>query len=271
MVLHGTFNGPVDLSQVRFEDFAHLRDAEFGSDVCLRDAAFEFQAFLHESTIEGAIDARNATFEHFQFAATVSGDVDFSGARFGMRGLFARTEIDGTALFDDASFAGNPDFSDSRFKDRVLFANTEFLVEPSFDGTQFAVDPDLDAATYPQYSSTDLSYRRQNIVVVREKLQNAGETLSVDVLTGDVVIPVSATGLLNPSTDLQKQSRRHFERLSTLTGTAYSIDRSNSLVRQRPNSETTCTRDSCLGSRSINPRTMPPRLLTPRDSLVRFD
>mgnify|MGYP000462914337 CR=1 FL=1 len=197
------FGGTVTFEGATFDGLTHLRDAEFGADLILRDCDFGPQSFLHGSVIKGDCDAANASFNHFQFGATVHGGIDFRRCQFDSRAIFKRSEVGGTAHFDDASFAGNPDFSDSRFKDSTSFDNTEFLVQPTFDGTRFAREPDLEAASYPGTGSREIPERRRNMVVARpEDLRNSGLTVPGEAVTTDVILPKSAIGLTEPDTRL---------------------------------------------------------------------
>ncbi|MXV63817.1 hypothetical protein GS429_17460 [Natronorubrum sp. JWXQ-INN-674] len=194
---HGQFEGPVTFAGTRASDFVHLRDADFGNDLSLENVTFEHQSFLHGSTIDGTVDATGATFDHFQFSATVTGDTDFRNVRFDGQGIFRNSEFGGQAHFDNASFAGGPDFTDCRFKREASFDGTEFLVEPTFEDARFAVDPDLKAASYPQSSSRNLSDHRRTMIVARpEELLNKGVMIPIEAVTEDVVVPAAATDLL---------------------------------------------------------------------------
>jgi uncharacterized protein YjbI with pentapeptide repeats len=200
------FGKSVDFSGARFDDFAHLRSAEFNGDLTLRECDFNGQSFIHGSTIQGSCKAVDANFSHFQFGATVNGDIDFSGCQFDKAAIFSRSEVGGDAVFDNASFAGNPDFSDSTFKNEMSFENTEFLVEPTFEGTRFTNEPNFETASYPASSQQNLSERRRmNMIVARpEKLQHSGLTLPVEALNGDITVPIHSKPLLEPNEDLSR-------------------------------------------------------------------
>ncbi|MFC7236646.1 pentapeptide repeat-containing protein [Halosegnis marinus] len=195
--------GDTTLAGTRTTGHTHLRDATFGGDLILRDVEFESQSYLHGSTIEGNVDATGAHFEHFQFSATVNGEVSFADALFDARAHFTNSEITGDATFERASFAGTPDFSDSRFKSGISFDETEFLVEPVFDGTRFAVSPDFESATFPLESSTGVLDQRETLIVARpDELSHRGVTLPIDSITGDPQLPDGAATLVHPDTDL---------------------------------------------------------------------
>lgn len=186
-----------DFSGATFRDMAHLRDATFETDLILRNVSTTGQAFLHQSTIHGDCDCSDATFEHFQFSATVHGKTDFSRARFVEKALFMKSEFGDRVWFDEASFAGHPDFTDARFTGETTFDDTEFLVEPTFEGTRFAVDPNLDTATYPTDASVDLTERRKSMILAHpETLQYEGEQLPAAALTGDFVVPAGVSHLV---------------------------------------------------------------------------
>jgi len=204
--VHATFGGSVDLSNTRFGDFAHLREAEFGGDLIISECDFNGQSFIFGSTIGGNCNAANTSFSHFQFGATVSGDIDFSGCRFDESAHFSKSEIGGNAVFDNASFAGNPDFSESSFNRETSFENTEFLVDPTFEGTRFANEPNFENASYPAPSRRNISDRRRmDLVVARpEKLRNSGLTIPTDALSGSVAIPMHSESLVKPDKELRR-------------------------------------------------------------------
>jgi len=204
--VYGTFGGSVDLSNTRFEDFAHLREAEFNGNLIIKECHFNGQSFVFGSTIGGNCNAMNTAFSHFQFGATVEGDIDFSGCQFDESAYFSKSEVGGDAMFDNASFAGNPDFSKSIFKSETSFENTEFLVDPTFEGTEFANEPNFEAASYPDSSRQNLSKRRRmDLVVARpEKLQNSGLTISTETLTGNITIPMHSKSLVEPNKELTR-------------------------------------------------------------------
>ncbi|WP_139173668.1 pentapeptide repeat-containing protein [Natrialba sp. SSL1] len=193
---YGTFEGAVDFEEARFEDLTHLRDATFGSDVVVRNACSTSQLFFHGSTIDGDIDARGATIDHFQFGAELAGDADFRSVQFDAQAVFRHTEFGGTARFDSASFAGDPDFTGCQFLSDVSFDETEFLVRPTFDDARFAVEPDLDAADF----SRSVEGAEGPLIVARpEELDNVGTTVPLDALSGDIVVPAQAARLIEPN------------------------------------------------------------------------
>ncbi|MWV40569.1 pentapeptide repeat-containing protein [Natrialba sp. INN-245] len=193
---YGDFEGTVDFKGARFEGLTHLRDATFGSDVVVRNTCSTSQLFFHGSTIDGDVDAREATIDHFQFGAELGGDADFRSVRFDGQAVFRRTEFGGTARFDSASFAGEPDFTGCQFLSEVSFDETEFLVSPSFDDVRFAIEPDLDVADLSRSVEAD----EGPLIVARpEELDNVGTTVPLDALSGDIVIPAQAARLIEPN------------------------------------------------------------------------
>lgn len=194
---YATISGDATFESATFHEFVHLRDATFERNLSLVEAETTHQAFLHGSTIHGDFTAANATFNHFQFSATVHGDADFEGARFDEGGIFSNSEFGGTTTFDHASFAGGPDFSDARFTGPTSFHETEFLVEPTFDETRFAIEPDLEAARYPTPASRNLDDLRKSMILARpETLQHAGFEIETTALTDEIVIPAKTSPLV---------------------------------------------------------------------------
>lgn len=209
---YGHFEGTVDFESARFEGLTHLRDATFGSDVIIRNAHSTSQLFFHGSTIGGDVDARRAMIDHFQFSAELTGDADFRSVRFDAQAVFRHTEFGGTAWFDSASFAGEPDFTGCQFLSDVSFDETEFLVSPTFEETRFAVEPNLDAADFSRSVAVD----EGPLIMARpEELDNAGTTIPLDALSGDIVIPAQTARLIEPDV----------ARMKALAAALESIDR----------------------------------------------
>ncbi|SFT09050.1 pentapeptide repeat-containing protein [Halostagnicola kamekurae] len=193
---YGHFDGIIDFDSAQFEDLTHLRDATFGGDVVVRNACSTSQLFFHGSTIQGDVDAREATIDHFQFGAELAGDADFRSVQFDAQAVFRGTEFGGATRFDAASFAGEADFTDCQFLSNVSFDGTEFLVSPTFEDTRFVVEPDLDTADFSRTVEGD----EGPLIVARlEELDNTGTTVPIDALSGDIVIPAQAARLLEPN------------------------------------------------------------------------
>ena len=202
---HATINGRSDFSQATFHGMSHLRDASFDDDLKLRSVKATGQFFLHGSTIGGEYDCTNASFEHFQFSATVRGKADFSNAEFVEKGIFKSSTFNDRVWFDGVSFAGHPDFSDTRFTGKVTFDDAEFLVDPTFENTRFAVDPDLSAANYPLAEDIDLADRRERMILAHpDTLKREGESFPVDELAGEFAIPAATTHLVDNDPILTK-------------------------------------------------------------------
>lgn len=202
---HATINEMSDFSQATFHGMSHLRDAAFEDNLKLRSVKATGQFFLHGSTIEGECDCRNASFEHFQFSATVRGKADFSNAEFVEKGIFQSSTFEDRVWFDGVSFAGHPDFSDTRFTGKVTFDDAEFLVDPTFENTRFAVDPDLSAANYPLAEDIDLADRRERMILAHpDSLKGEGESFPVHKLAGEFAIPAATTHLIDNNPALTK-------------------------------------------------------------------
>ncbi|WP_394742918.1 pentapeptide repeat-containing protein [Natronococcus roseus] len=193
---YGTFEETVDFEGARFENLTHLRDATFESNVIVRNVCSRSQLFFHGSMIDGDLDSREATLDHFQFGAELAGHADFRSVRFDAQAVFKQTEFGGTARFDLASFAGDPDFTGCQFLSEVSFDETEFLVRPTFDDARFAVEPDLDAADF----SRSIEGTEGPLIVARpEELNNARATVPLDALSGDIAVPAQAARLIEPN------------------------------------------------------------------------
>ena len=202
---HAAINGMSDFSQAKFSGMAHLRDASFEENLKLRSAEATGQFFLHGSTIAGEYDCTDASFEHFQFSATVEGKADFSNAEFLEKGIFKSSTFEDRVWFNGVSFAGHPDFSDTRFTGKVTFDEAEFLVDPTFEDTRFAVDPDLSAANYPLAEDIDLADRRERMILAHpDTLKREGESFPVDTLSGEFSIPAATTHLVDNDPVLTK-------------------------------------------------------------------
>lgn len=194
---HARIHGQTDFGRARFAGMTHLRDATFEDDLVLRGAESTGQFFLHGTTIGGDCDCTAASFEHFQFSATVDRKADFSDTTFVEKALFKSSTFGDRVWFDRASFAGHPDFSDTRFTGETSFDGTEFLVEPTFADTRFAVGPDLTGADFPLADDIDLADRRERMILAHpESLENEGMTLPLEQVTGSFSVPSAGAHLV---------------------------------------------------------------------------
>lgn len=202
---HAEIGGQADFGRASFTGMSHLRDATFEDNLRLRAVEATGQFFLHGSIIKGDCDCADASFEHFQFSATVQGKADFSDAEFIEKALFQSSTFGDRVWFDGASFAGHPDFSDTRFTGKTIFDGTEFLVDPTFENTRFAVDPDLTAANFPLAEDIDFSDRREQMILVHpDALHHEGATIPVDTVSGDLSVPAAAAHLVEDDLDMTR-------------------------------------------------------------------
>ena len=196
--VHGTFSGNLDGSNTQYNGDVHFRDAEFDGNVTITDACFIKQAFFHGSAIDGDLNASGVEFEsHFQFSATVNGNVDFSHSHFDNHSTFRNGEVAGDTRFDEATFAGNADFSDTRFKSSVSFDHTVFLTQPNFEGTRFAVTPDFDTVEQPNPEAMALTDNRRIVVARPEKLVSKGLKIPLGAVTSEPKLTPNVAHLVN--------------------------------------------------------------------------
>lgn len=203
--VYGTFGGPVSFARATFTEALHLRDATFERSLILSNMDSSSATYLHQATINGALDASEATFNHLQFSATAHGSVTFEGTDIDARGLFMRSEFGDNACFDYTSFAGNPDFTDTRFTGETSWEGTEFLVEPTFEGTRFAHEIDFSTASFPPDSARGLAeYRRDMILARPQDLRHIGETIPKIANPSDVSVPIGTDHLIQDQATLAK-------------------------------------------------------------------
>ncbi len=194
---HATIGEVADFSGSVFEGMSHLRDAVFEAELVLRNVRTTGQFFLHGSVVHGDFDCTDASFEHFQFSATVEGTADFSRAEFVEKAYFKSSTFGDRVWFTDVSFAGHADFTDTRFTGKVTLDGTEFLVDPTFTDARFAVDPDFSVAEFPFAETIDFDDRRSRMILAHpESLQHEGKTLPNEAITGEFPIPADASHLV---------------------------------------------------------------------------
>jgi hypothetical protein len=193
---HAQIAGDAEFTGAVFDGMSHLRDATWKGDLSLSGIESTGQFFLHGSTIAGTLDCTDATFEHFQFSATINQAADFSQVEFVEKAIFRSSTFGDRTWFDNALFSGHPDFTDTRFTGKTTFDGTEFLVDPTFEDTRFAITPDLNAAEFPIDATAIAERREQMILVHPESLSHTGATLPDNVLAGDVSIPAETAPLL---------------------------------------------------------------------------
>lgn len=203
---HATIGGVADFSGSVFEGMSHLRDAVFESDVVVRNIRTTEQFFLAGTVVRGDLDCTDASFEHFQFSATVDGKTDFSRAEFIEKAIFRSSTFGDRVWFDDASFAGHADFTDTRFTQQVTFNRTEFLVDPTFDDTRFASDPDFTVAELPFADAIDFEDRRSQMILAHpESLLHEGETIPHNSITENISIPARTAHLVDADSTRTKR------------------------------------------------------------------
>lgn len=143
--------GPLKLTQTRFEGFANLtntfffnrieaKGATFTQGLDASEARFSRPISLAGSTFQQQAQFRNAIFfEQANFnQAQFQGDVNFQSAEFRNTANFNQVSFQNVANFTRVQWQGNADFAQTRWQDEALFskgkfAESFFLTEATFE------------------------------------------------------------------------------------------------------------------------------------------